>query len=170
MTNPTPENPLIVVSVSDKGVPSMKNDNQLNFKTGKMTRSNATKVFLRGFTGKVKAAMNQKGFSMLSDDTPIGLYVYMKLAKQDGDNVFTTIQETMQKSIVNNDRQVKFGQFVVNDIDQGMTEMAVAFVWELPQEARTDKDVAIDAFLRFYMNVYMNKPISRLIADYQKGL
>lgn len=167
---PSPENPLIVVSTSDKGIPSMKNDNRLDLKRGKLRRSGTTNAFLRGFPKKVQAAMEHKGFTQLPPDVPISLVVYMKMPSQDGDNVFTTVQETMQKSLVHNDRMVKFGAFVVNDIGIGMTQMGVAFAWALPESAKTDKDTGFEELIRFYNAIYKNRAISSIIAEYMKGL
>jgi len=166
MPNPSPENPLIVVSVSPDGIPSMKNTGQLNFKTKTFHRSKATYNFLKGFSKKVKEAMKEGHFDMLPPGTPVGLFVYLKMASQDGDNVLTTVQETMQNTIIENDKMVKMGTFVVNDISRGMTEIGVAFLWVLPEEALFDKDVALEYLMRFYTTTYKGKPISKIVSEY----
>jgi len=47
-----------------------------------------------------------------------------------------------------------------------MTEIGVAFLWVLPEEALFDKDVALEYLMRFYTTTYKGKPISKIVSEY----
>lgn len=149
--------------------PSMKNDNRVQLygkDAGKIKRSSATRIFLRNFAQKVRDSRDLAGFDLIPEGTPASLFVYAQLTTQDGDNVYTTVQEALQRAIIVDDAQVKAGRFIVNQARHKELEYVLAFVWALPVAAFHDKNVAEDAHIEFYQTVFRPNSLAQIIALY----
>jgi hypothetical protein len=165
---PTVLRPLIVVHRGT--TPSMKNENivYLDEATGKprFKRSPRTRRWLRGFRQKTIIRRDLMGFEIVPEHLPVSLVVIANLATQDADNVFTTVQEAMQQSAMEDDQQVKATRCLVRVAPDKKLEFVIAFFWTLPLSVLTDKDVAEEEHFIWYNKFYKGRSLSNLVREY----
>lgn len=139
---PTPSNPLVLTYPGH--IPSLKNRRRPVKEGGKLKLKKNTEVMLflqrtrRLLEQQWAAQASQHGYRLLEPPGRIDLYVEIvfyrrdadKLPASDGDNAFTTIQETLKKLIVRDDNQIRLGVFDVRYTAQRSLEHATAYIWQ----------------------------------------
>jgi hypothetical protein len=145
-TCPTPENPLELRYTGH--IPALKNRKRLskNSKTGKLElqKNFDVKTFLTRIKPLIQQQWEAADGELLEKPKRIGVYVEIvfyrsdptKLPASDGDNSYTTIQETLKQLVVRDDNQVGFGAFEVMYTPIPSLEQAVAYIWHMDEEER----------------------------------
>ncbi len=107
---PRPNNPLVIRFM--KNIPALKNEKSWNQKTGKPRLHRDVTDFFRYVQHTVAPQVVEAGFSIIPITTPVAVYAelafsaYSKhgIPTKDGDNSYTTLQETLEiPHKVNND-------------------------------------------------------------------
>ena len=175
---PTPENPLVLIYSGN--TPAMKNSTKVSLAVGddgnthisSVGRSKTVRTWLNRTSGDAEEQMENQGFSLIPMPyrvgawVRIGFYLALKskavMSKQDADNAYTSIQETWQKTVISDDRQV---------VDYHVSEMtvrsrpalfSVALLWSLDPQKALDDNYCTDQFVSVY-NRYKDQRIWELV-------
>lgn len=136
---PTIQNPLEIVYPGT--VPALKNRKQLvKSKNGKASLINSKTVdkFNSLADGYVSKAIQRAGFDIIPDGTHIGVFARVVFAtskdkntepNNDLDNAFTTLQETLEHHVIQNDRQVYHFYAQKELVHNANFEMGRLWVW-----------------------------------------
>ncbi len=177
MNYPTPTNPLIVTYRGH--ILSMKNEHKL--RVNKATkevmgigRSPEVRKFLTTWSQNVNAQMLRQGFDQIPKPVQVGCHVRIgvyaepnaALPKSDNDNMYTSIQETWQTTLIDNDCQIAHMNIDRDIVRLKGYEFTIGFLWVLDgEQLAKDKDYPIEQFLRFYNEVYRGKKITELLPN-----
>jgi hypothetical protein len=177
---PTPTNPLVLVYRGD--IPAMKNDRTVftdkNDKFRGLGRSKVVRRWLQTAGDHVSEQFERQGFDTLGEPCLVGAFVsvgvYMAeknirlLPKKDLDNAYTTIQETWQGIVIDDDRQIAdFHPSRIPIFNKALLH-SMSFLWLLDTgKVRDDRHYMADQFMEFYNDYYRRKTISEIIEHSQ---
>lgn len=175
---PTPLNPAILLYTGT--IPAMKNSIQVrqNPKTLKVTGVGRKKSVQKDMTKMAQLAKQQwdaQGFDKIEETHYVGIFVSLgvyiskdsdsDLPNSDLDNSYTTIQETLQNSIIDNDRQIvdlhatrkRFSNIAI-------PEYSLVFLWAIEKEKVVEDELfPIKQFTTFLHEFYSNKTSLELL-------
>lgn len=182
MNYPTPLNPAILLYAGT--IPAMKNSMQVrqSKKTKQILgigRKKSVRLTMVKLAQKAKQQWDSQGFDLINENYCVGAFVHLGvyiastsksgLPNSDLDNSYTTLQETWQKSIIDNDRQiVDFHVTRRKFSNKNIPEYSMIFLWSLEKE-KLDADplYSITAFQTFINDFYSKKTILELF-DYAR--
>lgn len=169
LTNPTPSNPLVLY-YADK-TPSMKNENVIQVSGGKIVgvgRSKNVVRFLKTVPQIFNEQRERQGMGLIDHPRRVGVFAVIGvfvspnsesgISKQDEDNMYTSLQECLQGSVVEDDRQVLFHAVTTFPVPVKKGVFSILFVWEILETMPTAS--VIETFVEFYNNFYKDRHIS----------
>jgi len=148
MTTPSSSNPYLLIF---KGhVPALKNDKRaVTNKKGDAVLVHSPEVskWLKNQESSLHSQVKNNNYQTIMKPARVGvwadIYIYGPNApksypRRDGDNMFTTLQETLQTAdmpsgicgVMEDDSQISFGHYEIHYVKSEMLEGARVYVWE----------------------------------------
>lgn len=160
MTYPTPTIPLVMTMPGKPA--SLKNDRKLLVnEEGKVTGVGQSKT-VRSYIQRAKSRFNEQREARNFDLIPmpemvsVAVFLFLYVAKNspiplpngDDDNCFGTIQESLEHSVLENDRQVRRHQVIWLPAKTKQTEMSLICVWRSGTGHPVDEMLEVSQNLR----------------------
>lgn len=175
---PTPLSPAVLLYTGT--IPAMKNSIQVrqNPKTKEVIgvgRKKSVRNKMALLAQRAKRSWDLQGFDLIEESHYVGVFVSIGvyiaksstslLPNSDLDNSYTTIQETLQSNIINNDRQiVDFHVTRKRFSNPSIPEYSLVFLWALEKEKVLEDELyPIEAFTEFVNNFYRKKSVLELL-------
>lgn len=173
---PLPTNPLTLVYRGS--IPALKNDLTLRIDrqgrfVGKGRRADISR-FLKESSTRISEQWALQGFDKVSEPVQLGVMVHLGvyiapsnktgLPKSDLDNAYTTIQETWQNVVIDDDRQIADIHITRCPIPSRDYLHTLVFLWVLDTDKiMSDRLYSLESFFQFYTQFYKGKTILELL-------